>query len=423
MKSILNMINVLVFPCGSEIAIEIYNCLHQQKNIQLFGASSVSDNGRFVFENYIGDIPYVADPLFIPTISAVVEKYNIDYIYPAMDVAITALKNSQDQLGCHVLSSPKDTVNILSRKSTTYNYFENIIRVPKIITGPVTEFPVFSKPDIGASSRNTLLVDNDLALQYARSKYPDNLLLEYLPGPEYTVDCFNDSHGTLKFVSARQRSRIMNGISVGTELVKDPEIDTIADLISNNLLLTGPWFFQLKKDRDDKYCLLEIADRFGGSSVLNRLHGVNFALLNIYKEYGNVSVLTNDYAIEIGRGLDIKVKTNLDYQTVYIDFDDTVVVNNQVNTQCLEFLYRCVNKKCRIVLLTKHRGDIYQTLSHYKINHLLFDEIIQIDPMDHKYKYIQDFRSIFIDDSFSERQAVHTKCKIPVIGIENIKFI
>jgi len=50
-------IRVLVFPCGSEIGLEIYRSLIYIRQIELWGGSSVEDHGRFVFKNYIGDIP------------------------------------------------------------------------------------------------------------------------------------------------------------------------------------------------------------------------------------------------------------------------------------------------------------------------------------------------------------------------------
>ena len=46
------MKNVLVFPCGTEIGLEINAALRFIKFINLYGASSTDDNGRMVYENY-----------------------------------------------------------------------------------------------------------------------------------------------------------------------------------------------------------------------------------------------------------------------------------------------------------------------------------------------------------------------------------
>ena len=44
---------VLVFPCGSEIGLELHRALGKAKEVVLYGASSVSDHGEFVYENHI----------------------------------------------------------------------------------------------------------------------------------------------------------------------------------------------------------------------------------------------------------------------------------------------------------------------------------------------------------------------------------
>ena len=49
------MKRILVFPCGSEIALEIYRSLKYSIHFELVGASSIDDHGKFVYKEYIGD--------------------------------------------------------------------------------------------------------------------------------------------------------------------------------------------------------------------------------------------------------------------------------------------------------------------------------------------------------------------------------
>ena len=64
--------NILVFPCGSEIALDIYSSVEYSTHFNLIGASSVEDHGSFVYENYISDIPFITDESFIPYMANVV---------------------------------------------------------------------------------------------------------------------------------------------------------------------------------------------------------------------------------------------------------------------------------------------------------------------------------------------------------------
>ena len=107
--------NVLVFPCGSEIALELHRSLVDQKDINLIGASSVDDHGKFVFENYIDQVPFVNEDGFIPCVSEIVSKHKIDLIYPCMDKVISVLKDNESKLGCEVVGSPSYTNNHLLR--------------------------------------------------------------------------------------------------------------------------------------------------------------------------------------------------------------------------------------------------------------------------------------------------------------------
>ena len=414
--------NILVFPCGSEIGLEVYRALKDQKDIKLIGASSVDDHGKFVFENYIGDVPMIDDKNFLPTISKIVKKYDIDLIYPCMDIVITKLKNSD--FSDKVIGSTRETVNICQSKLKTYLKLVNIIRTPKIYTAIDNEgFPMFSKPEIGSSSRNAFKINDQYDLDFYSRKYPNNLLLEYLPGDEFTVDCFTDKKGVLKFVSARKRNRITNGISVNVQLINNPKIDQIAKKINNILPFNGSWFFQLKEDKYGEFCLLEIASRSGGSSVIQRFLGVNLPYLNILNEYYPIEVLKNDFSIEIDRSLDVKSKIDIVFDTVYVDFDDTIIINDKVNTDMIKLIYHFNNQSKNIVLITKHKNPIHQTLSKYKIDGSIFSSIIHIKKNDKKYKYMENKGSIFIDDSFYERKEVKDNLDIPVFSVDSINCL
>ena len=74
------MINVLVFPCGSEVAIEVHRALHFEKNINLIGLSSVEDHGKFVFENYIGDCPFFDNNDFIEKLQKIQDNFLEDHL-------------------------------------------------------------------------------------------------------------------------------------------------------------------------------------------------------------------------------------------------------------------------------------------------------------------------------------------------------
>lgn len=421
------MKRILVFPCGSEIALEIYRSLKYSIHFELIGASSADDHGRFVYKEYVGGLPFVTSPSFIEAISALVEEKKIDAIFPAMDLVLDVLKKYEHTIGCKVIGSCYETVNVCTSKSKTYRILHDVVKTPRIYTKEnAITFPVFMKPDVGYGARGTKLVTNHDMFREYKKEYPNSICCEYLSGDEYTVDCFTDRKRQLLFSAPRLRRRVANGISVNTVPVEDDakEFYDIAKLINDRLHFRGAWFIQLKRDKDGVLTLLEVASRLGGSSSLYRNKGVNFALLTLFDAFGyDVEVSPNDYEIELDRALDDVYKVNISYNEVFVDFDDCIRLKGKyLNTELVALLYQCVNERVKITLLTRHKAEIYDTLRDCRLSEV-FDRIIHITDGSSKSQYIDNLSSIFIDDSYSERIDVMKNLHIPVFSPDMVKCL
>jgi predicted ATP-grasp superfamily ATP-dependent carboligase len=418
--------NILVFPCGSEVALEIFRSLEGSIHFELLGASSVDDHGRVVFERYIGGLPFVTDQHFIAALRKIVLLHRIDAIYPAMDSVIAILKRNEEALGCKVIASDPETTEICLSKSKTYKILKGAIPVPEVYTDTsgIDQFPVFAKPDIGYGSRGVKKLENEQDTVAHLMANPDAILLEYLPGKEFTVDCFTDAGGNLLFVGPRERSRIANGISVHTSTMPvKKEFWDYAEAIQSRINMNGAWFFQVKERSDGTLVLMEVASRMAGSSGVYRAKGVNFASLSLFNAFGvPVSILVNDYEVEMDRALDSRYKSNIQFQHVYIDFDDTVVVDGKVNLKLISAIHHFINTGKVIHLITKHEKNITETLTQFRIL-ALFDEIIQLEKGQEKWRYITLGPAVFIDDSFSERKSVLKHCKIPVFSPDMVDML
>ena len=428
--------NILVFPCGSEIALEVYRAVKNSTHFNLIGASSVSDHGKFVFENYVDGLPFITAPDFIPSIKKVVADYNIDAIYPAMDAVIEILKKNEEDLGCKVVAPSVETTQICLSKSRTYKVLNGIVKIPQVFSADQllqakeNLFPVFAKPDIGYGSRGAKKITSTEDLKAHLELYPSCIFSEYLPGKEYTVDCFTNSNGELLFAAARERSRIMNGISVNTKPVKD-NAEVFVDFakkINSAIKFSGAWFYQVKRDVNGEITLMEVASRFGGSSSLFRAQGINFALMSLFDTFGiPVTILRNNYNVEMDRALDNKYKLDLKYSEVFVDFDDCIYLEKSfVNDALMAYLYRCVNKNIKVTMLSRHDdvklGKLDDLLDKLRIRQV-FDRIIHLDPTEKKIDYIDNTDSIFIDDSFAERKAIADKFHIPVFSLDMVEAL
>jgi carbamoyl-phosphate synthase large subunit len=398
--------NVLVFPGGTEIGLEIQKALCQCKDVRLYSASlDISNHAPYVFARHF-NVPSVHDPTFVDSLNQIIVEQHIDYIFPAYDDVIVALAQDAHRIKARIVSSPPETCLITRSKSATYRFLAGTVPVPDLYEDMemIDQYPVFVKPDKGQGSQRAQVVYSRDHLCQLLKQEREYIITEYLPGEEYTVDCFSDRDAGLLFCGGRQRIRTRSGISMNSRPVQDDVFVEYAKAISSKLVFHGAWFFQVKKDRYGVYKLLEIAPRIAGTMAVHRVLGVNFPLLSIYEqERIPIEIMVNRVDVEIDRALVNRYRHQLAYSVVYVDLDDTLIVNGMVNVDLIRFLYQCINKGKRVVLLTKHAANLDHTLRVHRLRDI-FDEIIRIDASRSKSDYIYQSDAILIDDSFSERK-------------------
>jgi carbamoyl-phosphate synthase large subunit len=407
--------NVLVFPAGTEIGLEINNALKHCKEVALFGAGQgISNHAMFAFPEY-HVLPSIHEDGWLPSLIDLVRNLKIDYIFPAYDDVIVALSQVANEIPAAVISSPVRTCEITRSKSATYRSLAGLVRVPHVYepTDAFFNYPLLVKPDRGQGSQGVRMARTAEELRHAMREVTAPIICEYLPGEEFTVDCFSDRERGLLFAGARSRRRIRNGISVNSVTAQLPEVKVIADIIGRSLTLCGAWFFQLKRASGGELVLLEVAPRIAGAMAAHRVTGVNFPLLSIFEhERLDITLMINRGEVELDRALSNRYRYEVAFTTAYIDLDDTLITGGRVNLQAIKFIYQCINQGKAIKLITRHQQDLGCTLRKYRLMNL-FDDVIHLAPGQSKSSSITEHDAIFVDDSFAERKDVAHVCGIP----------
>ncbi len=420
---------VLIFPAGSEIGLEIYNSLKYSHHVEVFGASGKSDHASFVYaaDHYVEDTLYVDRSDFLERFNGLLRTLRIEFIYPTHDTIACFLAEHQSELAAQVITSCAETNRIARYKRQTYDLFNADDFCPQVFAEPYRDlvFPVFLKPDDGQGGKGTYIAENPGELAFYLGKNPDLLVTEFLPGEELSVDCFTDFNGKLLFVGPRTRERIQMGISFrSTAVTVTDEIGRIAQSINTAVSLNGAWFFQVKRDRNGRFKLMEFAPRQSSTMGLYRHTGVNFALLSLFNAQRiPVEILQNHYAVQLDRCLHNRFKADMDFRRVYIDFDETLVVGLHVHELAMAFVYQCRNRGIAIVLLTRHRHNLKETLRQCGISEHLFEQIIHIAEDQEKWSFIDPAGAIFIDNYWFDRRAVGQKFGIPVFDVDGIECL
>lgn len=401
---------VAVFPCASGIGQEIFHALDGHKDVSLYGINAGENNaGSCLFgKRYIGNAPHMDDSeSLISFLNTAFDKHRIEYIFPAYDDATVWLKLYERRLNVVVLAPNQNAVDICRSKTCTYKVLENVVRTPRIFDKTKLyeeDFPLFIKPDDGEGSKRCRKA---ACLDDAKDLANDEICIEYFPGEEYTVDCFTNNHETRAI--PRIRYGVRAGLSVHTKPVLDKDIVKYCSLMAREIAKTldmrGSWFFQCRGTEEGSLGLLEVAPRIAGAMALMRHAGVNFPLLTLYYFAGKpCEVLAGEPPTDVVKIYKNHVRITRWFSSVYCDLDDTLIKNGRVCPDTISFLYKWVGVK-RIVLITRHAGDVSDTLNKYRISESLFDEVIHITDGSPKSKYVNQY-SLFVDDSFSERKCV-----------------
>lgn len=417
--------NVLIFPAGTEIGREIWLSLRHLKEVTLFlGGEDYDNHARYYDETYY-PLPSVNAPEWHTTLNDFIATHQVDFIFPAHDEVLLALANNRDSINAAVIAPDAECCEITRSKSKTYQALQNILPVPKIFNdaAQITEWPVFVKPDRGQGAQGAIRVDSPSALEHTLKITPGAIICQYLPGAEYTIDCFSSRTQGLLFCQPRTRERVRAGISMASQTLSLPGIESVAEDIAQRLALYGAWFFQVKIAQNGELTLLEVAPRIAGTMAVNRARGVNFALLSLYETRGvPVSIRPLPGEMRISRGLANRYRYSLEYQHVYIDFDDTLLLKGRLCLPLVTFIFQCLNEGKKCYLLTRHSGNIVQQLRRWRLASV-FDEVIHLTMGEKKSDFIHYANAIFIDDSFAERRQVSEALNIPTFDISMLEML
>ena len=419
--------NVLIFPSGIENGLEIHKSLKYCKEINIFSATADVPNQAFFIYKENNIIPDVRTGDWITELNKAISKNNIDLVYPANSIIIDSLSENRDRINADILLPDHSIIDLTRSKKRTIARLESIILTPKVFLTKesVFNFPVFVKPDRGYGSQGARVVNSHAELDSI--PFDDFIVQELLPGREFTIDCFSDKNCSLLFSGGRERSRVRMGTSMHAEIVtKDLEdqFELMASKILKEIPISGAWFFQVKEDVKGRFKLLEIDIRIAGTMGFNRCRGINFPMLSIFQHYGySVSTFTNNVHIKLDRCLRNRYLFDYDYDTVYIDLDDTIIVHEKINLEVIQFIYQCINKKIKLILISKSLAeDKEDFLAKWRVQNL-FDEKIWLEEKDPKYKYMKHENAIYIDDSFSQRLEVHNKRGIPTFDCSMVESL
>ena len=331
------MKNILITAAGSPGFITIQKAIRASRYLSDVFIHGCDINPQAIGLNLADRsfvVPCGTDREYIPNLLKYCELNKIDLLIPCADEELLPLAQSKmlfEGIGCSVLVADENSLSNILNKAKLYKFcLENNLseyvgeyylcnNINEIKTAYQSllgrGYQVCVKPSTTHGSRGFRLIGDQPSREDFFTKKPKNynitieslcqildgpnfsdlLVMEYLPGIEYSVDCF--ARDTDFLCVPRTRENVKEGICVSGKTVMNKDLIKASEKIYNQLNLSYNTNIQFKYDLHGKPKLLEINPRFSGTMEHCRAAGVNFVEVAIH-EILNMKKL--DYKVNWG---------------------------------------------------------------------------------------------------------------------------
>ncbi len=323
----LKNISVLVTGGGAPGAAGIIQALRKGGIGRILSCDIRQDVVGKVLADDFFTVPPGDHPAFIPHLLTACREKGVQVVLPITTRELIPLSEQKELFSAEAISvavSPAQSLRIANDKGKLYQHLSEAgVEVPdfKIVSsslGLETAVQYFEakgqpftiKPCLANGSRGfrvinrksdpwerfinekpqqTDLSSNELLQLFkGKSQFQPFLLAEYLPGPEFSVDCMLSPSEQL--IVPRERLKMNNGISVEGLITQNQQVINYTQQILDRFELSYAVGIQVKEREDGQPLLLEINPRLQGSSVACLGAGLNLPLLAVLLCLGKVSL-------------------------------------------------------------------------------------------------------------------------------------
>lgn len=333
---------ILSSACGAMFMPGFFKCLKEngERKIKIIGVDIVNDPflGELIDKYY--KVPNYNNENYVDKLLEICKKEEVDIFFPHISMElpiilekIEAFKN----IGVRVAITDNNTLYIANNKLKLYDFMkEKKLKVPeyyKIRNSKDLEkyskklgFPekkVVVKIAESSGSRGVRIINNNFSRaeiflnqkpgslnismeeMYKTldecSKLPDTVVMEYIPGCEYTVDLLAEKGKTL-YIAGRRNYESSMSIAMATYIEKKQTAYKLCEDIVSLLELDGNIGFDFMLDENDNPILTDLNPRITATIILYKEGGLNLPYLRVKQLLGEELPKVNiKYGIEMKR--------------------------------------------------------------------------------------------------------------------------
>ena len=319
-------LNVLVTAAGNVFMPGTLACLKRngERPIRVIGADLNQDDTILEMCDAAYQVPRGDDPAYLDALLDICWKEKIDVLLPIMSVELNALaenKHRFEAVGTKVSVSDLEALKTANNKRLLLDFIrknelpcadyavahsidevkEAVYRLGypekrvcvkatdgsgsrgfRILDESVSRFNLFlhEKPSSGVIRLQELI-----SVLEEAEKLPELLIMEYLPGAEYSVDLLADKGNSL-VTCCRKSLRMENSIMLEAEIIDNAAVKDLCEKVTKGLRLDGNIGFDVRERADGTPVIMECNPRITAGVPFFYLAGVNLPYLCVKKLIG-----------------------------------------------------------------------------------------------------------------------------------------
>jgi carbamoyl-phosphate synthase large subunit len=314
-------LTVLVTACGVQFIPGLIKCLRNngERKINIVGTDMYEDPTLYEFVDVLYSVPEASSPNYIDRLLEICNKEKVDVLLPFMSSELLALHDNKEHfesIGTKVSVSNRNSIEISNDKLKFYEYLrDNGLPVPQFyplnnadeleevcIKLGYPEKAVCVKATNLSGSRGIRIIDpsksrSDILfgekpnsfyisleelkiILSEKSTIPEMMVMEYLPGEEYSVDLIADN-GKVIYMCGRESNVILASIPQVATLRKNEEAYNISRAVIESLKLDGNADLDFKFNEKGQPVLMEVNPRIAATLGIFNAGGLNLPYLRI----------------------------------------------------------------------------------------------------------------------------------------------
>ena len=319
-------VKVLRTASGSPSAPGGYMALkcNGEREIIIIGTDMKADPTIRQYVDVLYQVPAVNDPHYVDALLNICKKESVDIVMPGISAELPLLEARKEEfeaLGTKVSVTDRAGLLIANDKIKLYEFMKKHgITVPQfekahtiselLVACEKLGYPnkaICIKMKDGSGSRGVRIInpkqsrydifvgekpnsfyttlDDMVSMFREAGKMPELMVMEFLPGMEYSVDVLAD-HGKIEYMVGRESNVILASIPQEATLAPNEEAYHIAEEVIGALNLDGNLDLDFKFDENGHPQLMEINPRTAATMSIFAAGGVNLLYLRVKQLLG-----------------------------------------------------------------------------------------------------------------------------------------